>query len=93
MVRLIGAIVLCMLGAVFVIQNADHVSLQLFVGDPLRIRLIFLLMSCFAVGYLTCFFTRLKHEVKLRRKIKILDALRPKKQADDDHWEEGVVGH
>lgn len=50
MVRLILAVVLTISVVSFVMVNTHHVNLSFVVGPPVKIRLIFLLMSAFFVG-------------------------------------------
>ena len=52
MVRLITAVALTVVVVAFSMANAHHVELGYLVGEPVRIRLVFLLWVAFGVGFL-----------------------------------------
>ncbi len=72
MIKIIIAIIACFLAVMFFIQNSDQVEFVLFIGGPLRIRLIFLLLTFFIIGYATSFLLRLAKENQLRKQIRAL---------------------
>jgi len=72
MIRPITIIILSILGTIFVIQNSDHVSLQIFFGTPVRIRLIFLLLVFYAIGYVWSTVNSLNRQRRLAREVKNL---------------------
>ena len=71
MFKIITFMVLTVFGMIFVIQNADHVVVTLL-GQDIRIRLIFLLLTFFGIGYLVSYFFALRKEGRFRREIKEL---------------------
>lgn len=60
------------MGVIFVIQNSEHVSIQLFIGSPIQIRLIFLLMTFFILGYIAAYILGLKRESDFKNTIRQL---------------------
>lgn len=72
MVRPITIIVLSILGTIFVLQNSDHVSLQIFFGNPIKIRLISLLLIFYAIGYVWSTVNSLNRHRRLTKEIKNL---------------------
>jgi len=52
---------------VFVVQNSDHVMLTLVVGNPIRVRLIFLLLTFFSMGYFWSKWEHLHRERRIRK--------------------------
>ncbi|MBF0205527.1 MAG: DUF1049 domain-containing protein [Oligoflexia bacterium] len=72
MIRPILVIVLSILGTIFIIQNSDHVPVQLFWGNPISVRLVFLLILFYIIGYSWATFNLLNKQRRLRRQIKHL---------------------
>ncbi|MBL6988544.1 MAG: hypothetical protein ISR65_02125 [Bacteriovoracaceae bacterium] len=69
MAKILSFLILAALGIVFVIQNSEHVVIQLVIGNPIRIRLIFLLLVFFAIGYLLAKFEGLHRERRFKKKL------------------------
>lgn len=69
MTRIILFLVFTSLGVVFVVQNSERVSIQLIIGNPISIRLVFLLLIFFALGYFRAKWENLHRERKLRREL------------------------
>ncbi|MBF0298677.1 MAG: DUF1049 domain-containing protein [Oligoflexia bacterium] len=72
MARPITIIVLSILGTIFILQNADHVSLQVFFGNPIKIRLITLLLVFYVIGYVWSTVNFINRQRRLMREIKSL---------------------
>ena len=83
MVRLALAVLLTIVIVVFSISNSHHVDLSLALGDPIQVRLIFLLLSAFIIGMAVPVFYRLirrldrdkliKRESELQQAIERID--------------------
>jgi uncharacterized integral membrane protein len=67
MVRLILAVILTILVVLFAMSNTHPVMLSFVVGPPVKVRLIFLLMSAFLVGMLFSGFAAMLHQLRMRR--------------------------
>ncbi|MBF0360306.1 MAG: hypothetical protein HQK49_04805 [Oligoflexia bacterium] len=76
--RPITIIILSILATIFFIQNSDHVDLQIFFGNPIRIRLIFLMMIAGIIGYVWSTYNALKKQRQLLKEIKILKKMASK---------------
>jgi uncharacterized integral membrane protein len=68
MARLILAIAVTIAIVVFAMANMHFVALSLVVGQPVQIRLIFLLMSCFAAGAISFWFFLMVRKMRVRRR-------------------------
>ena len=56
MARFVSAVVVIVFLMVFTIQNIDQVEVQLpFIKDGFRIRLIYLLLTTYVLGYVTSY--------------------------------------
>ena len=58
MLRVLFIVLLAAMAATFAMDNMHHVGLGLIVGEPVYVRLFFLLLTSFLVG---CFTTMLMH--------------------------------
>ncbi|MHC4176050.1 MAG: hypothetical protein ACYSWU_01000 [Planctomycetota bacterium] len=70
MVKLALAVLLTIVIVVFSISNSHHVDLSLALGDPIQIRLVFLLLSAFIVGMAVPIFYRLIRRLDHDRLVK-----------------------
>jgi uncharacterized integral membrane protein len=68
MLQLIVAAVVTILVVLFAMANNQHVELNYIVGEPLRIRLIFLLACVFAAGMVTSYFYQMVSQMNRRRR-------------------------
>ncbi len=59
MVKLVLAVLLTIVIVVFSISNSHHVDLSFALGDPIQVRLIFLLLSALILGMAIPVFYRL----------------------------------
>jgi uncharacterized integral membrane protein len=75
MVRLFTAVVLTVFLVAFAMSNMHPVRLSLLVGPPVKVRLIFLMMSTFLLGMLflglmaMAFRLRVRHQSKLQAQV------------------------
>ncbi len=76
MFKTVTTIILTVIVVLFSIQNFDHVSVDLFFGKPINIRLIFVIAISGTVGYLTRHFIGIDREEKLKRQVRLLDRRR-----------------
>jgi uncharacterized integral membrane protein len=53
---------------VFVMVNTHHVTLSFVVGGPVRVRMIFLLLTTFFLGMGTAWFTMMALRLRARRR-------------------------
>jgi uncharacterized integral membrane protein len=60
----------------FGVQNSDHVVLSLIIGAPVKVRLIFLLLTVAAAGFLSSHIFGLHRERLLKVDVRRLTALR-----------------
>lgn len=71
MIRFVSAIIVVILLVVFTIQNIDQVEVQLpFIKDAFRIRLIYLLLTTYALGYVTSHLASMARQWKQSKKKK-----------------------
>jgi uncharacterized integral membrane protein len=70
MARLALAVLITIVIVVFSISNSHHVDLCCAVGPPIKIRLIFLLMSTLLVGMAVPIFYGMLHRMKRREQMK-----------------------
>ena len=68
MLRLLLAVAVTVAVVIFVMMNMHHVTLSFIVGPPVKIRLIFLLLSTYVVGILTAAFVTMIWKVRLDRR-------------------------
>jgi len=66
--KLSGIIVGVIFLAIFFIQNMDHVSVHLIVSNPIKIRLTYLLLTSFVIGYVLCMVLNVARNVKRQRR-------------------------
>lgn len=69
MVRLFLAIVVTVLTVVFIMANTHDVELDVVFGSPVRIRLIFLLLSTFILGMVISSLFGMVARVRFKRRI------------------------
>ena len=70
MVRLFIAVTFTVAVVSFATVNTHQVTLSFVVGSPVKVRLIFLLLSSFLVGMVSCgFWVLLRRHAKRRRTI------------------------
>ena len=70
MFKIVFTSVAVLLGVIFAIQNSEQVDFHLLLGGPLKVRLIFLVLTAFAAGYVTAYLLRIHREVSLKRQIR-----------------------
>lgn len=71
MVRFVSAVIVVVLLVVFTIQNIDQVEVQLpFIKDGFRIRLIYLLLTTYVLGYITSYLSGMARQWKQSKKKK-----------------------
>lgn len=71
MVRFVSAVIVVVLLVVFTIQNIDQVEVQLpFIKDAFRIRLIYLLLTTYVLGYVTSHLSAMARQWKQSKKKK-----------------------
>ncbi len=68
MLRLFLAIAATVALVVFVMVNTHHVTLSFVVGGPVRVRMIFLLLTTFALGAGTAWFAMMALRLRARRR-------------------------
>jgi uncharacterized integral membrane protein len=68
MLRLLIAIVITILIVAFVMMNMHFVSISLVVGPPVRIRLIYLLLTALVIGMLSATFIKMIKSLRQRRR-------------------------
>jgi len=82
MAQLIVAVGLTILAVVFSMSNTHHVELGWVVGEPIRIRLIFLLGIAFVAGSVTTvlyqLIGRVMHQTQLRSRQRAAAIMRAK---------------
>lgn len=67
MFRLVVAVALTIIFVAFIMMNTHHVGLSMVVGEPVKIRLIFLLLAAFALGMMSASFYAMVRQVRRRR--------------------------
>jgi len=77
--KIVTTIVLTTIVVLFAIQNFDHVSLYVFSGKAIQIRLIFVIAIAGIGGYLIRYIIGINREEEIKRKYRIL-RLRDKEQ-------------
>lgn len=71
MARFVSAVVIIVFLMVFTIQNIDQVEVQLpFITDGFRIRLIYLLLTTYVLGYITSYLVTMARQWKRSKKKK-----------------------
>lgn len=71
MLRFVSAVIVVVLLIVFTIQNIDQVEVQLpFIKDGFRIRLIYLLLTTYVLGYVTSYLSVMARQWKKSKKKK-----------------------
>lgn len=71
MARFVSAVVIIVFLMVFTIQNIDQVEVQLpFIKDGFRIRLIYLLLTTYVLGYITSYLVTMARQWKRSKKKK-----------------------
>lgn len=68
MVQLILAAIATVLVVLFAMANNEHVELNYVFGEPIRIRMIFLLACVFMAGMLTSYFYQVISQMNRRRR-------------------------
>jgi uncharacterized integral membrane protein len=68
MLRLLLAVVVTVAVVVFVMMNMHHVTLSFVVGPPVKIRLIFLLLSTYVVGIVTAAFVTMIWKLRMDKR-------------------------
>jgi len=61
---------------VFGLQNSEHVPISFVVGSPTKVRLVFLLLTSAAIGFLLSHIRSLGREIRLKKKIRALAAIK-----------------
>ena len=82
MLRLLLAVAVTVAVVIFVMMNMHHVTLSFIVGPPVKIRLIFLLLSTYVVGILTAAFATMIWRVRLDRRRRAAGAPQPEAQVE-----------
>ncbi len=70
MIRLGLAVMATVVIVVFAISNSHHVDLRIAIGEPVQIRLIFLLLSAFIAGMVVPVFYRLYRRLDLDKQLR-----------------------
>lgn len=70
MTRLVSAVLFTIVVVAFAMSNTHSVTLSLLVGPPVRIRLIFLMMSTFIAGMLFFGLMAMALRLRIRRQTK-----------------------
>ncbi len=91
MIKMVTIFILSILGIIFVIQNSDHINIQLLVGHPIQIRLIFVLLTFFLMGFFVAYIRGLKKENDMQRKLKLLQSER--QQLMQEVYQESEAGN
>lgn len=71
MLRLLCAILIAVIVTIFAMDNMHHVELGLFVGQPVHVRLFFLLLISFLVGCSATILMNLYISAKFKKKTEI----------------------
>ena len=61
---------------VFGLQNSEHVPISFVIGSPTKVRLVFLLLTSAAIGFLLSHIRSLSREIRLKKKIRALAAIK-----------------
>jgi uncharacterized integral membrane protein len=69
-------VVATVLLVLFGIQNSDHVAVNLLLGPPTQVRLIFLLLIAAGSGFLASYIRGLSQEIRLKKQIRQLIAIK-----------------
>jgi uncharacterized integral membrane protein len=76
MLQLLVAVMLTVTAVMFAMANTHHIELNFVVGDPVEVRLIFLLLATFMAGstvsYLHVLLTRVTRGLQRRREKRIV---------------------
>ncbi len=70
MVRLVLAVTATIVIVIFAISNSHHVDLRVAIGDPVQIRLIFLLLVAMIIGMTIPVFFRLLRSLDRQKVMK-----------------------
>ena len=68
MLQLVFVLIAFIVIALFGMANSHDVELRYIVGEPIRIRMIFLLLCVFVAGWVTSYFYQLVAHVNRRRR-------------------------
>jgi uncharacterized integral membrane protein len=68
MLQLLIAVVATIAIILFAMANNHHVELSYVIGEPIRIRMIFLLACVFVAGWATAYFYQLVSQMTRRRR-------------------------
>ncbi len=72
MYRTITTIIFTVIVVLFSVQNFDHVPVDIFYGNPIHIRLIFVIAISGVIGYLIRHFIGIEREERLKRQLRLL---------------------
>ena len=61
---------------VFGLQNSEHVPISFVIGSPTKVRLVFLLLTSAAIGFLLSHIRNLGREIRLKKKLRALAAIK-----------------
>lgn len=84
MLRLLIAIAATVAVVLFVMVNTHHVALSFIFGQPVQVRLIFLLMLTFMLGSVLTIFISMYTKARLRRRLRAVEAGRAARDSEDD---------
>ena len=84
MIRLIIAVAATAVAVVFVMANTHAVTLSLVFGTPVKVRLIFLLMSTFLLGVLVSSFVGMISKIRFKRRM-FRELRKEKERAEAPH--------
>ena len=82
MLQLIVAVVLTVAVVLFGMANSHHVELSYVWGEPIRIRMIFLLAIAFLAGAVTSYLYQMANRVSRRSRRVSRDLVRPSDYGD-----------
>ncbi len=71
MLRLVLSVLITIVFVAFVMMNTHHVALSVVVGEPVKIRLIFLLLATFVLGIMSSSFFIMVRQVRQRKRVRI----------------------
>ncbi len=78
MFRLLLSIIGTIVFVAFVMMNTHHVALSMVIGEPVKIRLIFLLLTTFVLGVMSSSFYVMVRQVRHKKHVR----LQPEKPLD-----------
>ena len=90
MLKTILTVVITVILVLLALNNSDHVTVHLLIGQAFQMRLIFIMLLCGAIGFIIRHFIGVMREEELKRRLLLerkKKAKRTRPQGTDDNQE------